>query len=262
MELLTDPQTWIALATLLALEIVLGVDNMVFISILAAKLPPEQQARARTLGLSLALFTRILLLLSLSWMVRLTDPFFTVLGNELSGRDLILLAGGLFLLAKATHEMHQQLEGVEGGASARVAPTFTAVIVQILLLDIVFSLDSVITAVGMVDEIAIMVAAVVLAVGVMLVSAGRISSFVDRHPTVKMLALAFLLLIGVTLIADGLGQHISKGYIYFAMAFSVFVEILNLRIRRSRAQPVDLHEPYTAEPETRPAPAPAPAPGG
>src|SRR5688500_6082414 len=234
MELLTDPQNWIALATLLALEIVLGVDNLAFISVLASKLPAEQQARARMVGLSLALITRLLLLLSLAWIVRLTAPLFTVLGNEISGRDLILLVGGLFLLAKATHEMHQQLEGAEGGSSARVAPTFGAVIIQILLLDIVFSLDSVITAVGMVDELAIMVPAVILAVGFMLFFAGRISGFVARHPTVKMLALAFLLLIGVTLVADGLGQHISKGYIYFAMAFSVFVELLNLRIRRSR----------------------------
>ena len=248
MELLTDPQSWIALATLLALEIVLGVDNVVFISVLASKLPPEQQARARTLGLSLALITRILLLFSLTWIVRLTAPLFTVLGQELSGRDLILLAGGVFLLAKATHEMHQQLEGAHGSTSRRVPPTFSAVIVQILLLDIVFSLDSVITAVGMVDEIAIMVIAVVLAMGFMLAFAGRISAFVDRHPTVKMLALAFLLLIGVTLVADGLGQHISKGYIYFAMAFSVFVELLNLRARRSRAEPVQLHSPYVEEP--------------
>jgi len=257
MELLTDPQSWIALATLLALEIVLGVDNVVFISVLAGKLPREQQARARNLGLSLALFTRILLLLSLSWIVRLTDPLFTVVGHELSGRDLILLAGGLFLLAKATHEMHQQLEGEEGGSSTRVAPTFAAVIVQILLLDVVFSLDSVITAVGMVDEIAIMVAAVVLAMLFMLAFAGRVSAFVDRHPTVKMLALSFLLLIGVTLVADGIGQHISKGYIYFAMAFSVFVEMLNLRLRRRRAEPVNLHAPYAAEEEAgRPKPKP------
>ena len=248
MEFLTDPQSWIALVTLLALEIVLGVDNVVFISVLASKLPAAQQARARTLELSLALITRILLLLSLSWMVRLTAPLLTVLGNELSGRDLILLAGGLFLLAKATHEMHQQLEGAEGGASRRVPPTLNAVIVQILLLDIVFSLDSVITAVGMVDDIPIMVTAVVLAMVFMLAFAGRLSAFVDRHPTVKMLALAFLLLIGVTLVADGLGQHISKGYIYFAMAFSVFVEMLNLKLRRARAEPVNLHAPYAEEP--------------
>ncbi|HYJ80427.1 MAG TPA: TerC family protein [Longimicrobiaceae bacterium] len=247
MELLTDPQSWIALATLLALEIVLGIDNIVFISVLAGKLPPEQQQRARTVGLALALVSRLLLLLSLSWIVRLTAPLFTVLGNDLSGRDLILFVGGVFLIAKATHEMHQQLEGAEGGASRKVAPTFAAVIVQIMLLDVVFSLDSVITAVGMVDEIAIMVTAVVLAVGVMLVFAGPVSRFVDRHPTVKMLALSFLLLIGVTLVADGLGQHISKGYIYFAMAFSVFVEMLNLKLGRARTQPVDLHAPYAPE---------------
>ncbi|HYH82940.1 MAG TPA: TerC family protein [Longimicrobium sp.] len=252
MEILTDPQNWVALATLLALEIVLGVDNVVFISVLASKLPREQQARARTMGLALALITRILLLLSLSWIVRLTAPLFTVMGNELSGRDLILLGGGIFLIAKATHEMHQQLEGEEGSTSARVRPTFRAVIVQILLLDVVFSLDSVITAVGMVDEIAIMVAAVVLAVVFMLLFAGAISGFVDRHPTVKMLALAFLLLIGVTLVADGLGQHISKGYIYFAMAFSVFVELLNLRVRRARAKPVQLHTPYAVDPDGTP----------
>jgi predicted tellurium resistance membrane protein TerC len=247
-EIFSDPQNWIALATLLALEIVLGVDNVVFISVLASKLPREQQARARTVGLGLALITRLLLLFSLSWIARLTSPLFTVLGQEISGRDLILLLGGMFLLFKATHEMHQQLEGEKGGASARVAPTFSAVIVQIILLDIVFSLDSVITAVGMVDEIAIMVVAVVLAVCFMLAFAGSISGFVDRHPTVKMLALAFLLLIGVTLVADGLGQHISKGYIYFAMAFSVFVELLNLRARRKHAAPVDLNTPYIAEP--------------
>ncbi len=254
LELLSDPQSWIALATLLALEIVLGVDNVIFISILAGKLPREQQARARTVGLALALVTRLLLLLSLSWIVRLTAPLFTVAGHDVSGRDLILLGGGLFLLAKATHEMHQQLEGAEGGASARVAPTLAAVIVQIILLDIVFSLDSVITAVGMVDKIEIMVAAVILAMVVMLAFAGRIAAFVERHPTVKMLALAFLLLIGMTLVADGLGQHISKGYIYFAMAFSVFVEVLNLKARRKRAQPVNLHAPYAPEPAGGPAP--------
>ncbi|HEU0052637.1 MAG TPA: TerC family protein [Longimicrobium sp.] len=246
MELLSDPQNWIALFTLLALEIVLGVDNVVFISVLASKLPREQQARARTIGLSLALITRVLLLLSLSWIVRLTAPLFVVFGHGVSGRDLILLIGGLFLLAKATHEMHQQLEGAEGGSSAKVPPTMTAVITQILLLDIVFSLDSVITAVGMVEEIAIMVTAVVLAMAFMLAFAGRVSAFVDRHPTVKMLALAFLLLIGVTLVADGLGQHISKGYIYFAMAFSVFVEVLNLKASKKR-QPVKLHAPYTED---------------
>jgi predicted tellurium resistance membrane protein TerC len=246
-ELLTDPQAWIALATLLALEIVLGVDNVVFISILAGKLPASQQQRARNLGLGLALITRILLLLSLSWIIKLTAPLFAVLGHEISGRDLILIVGGLFLIGKSTHEMHERLEGAEGAKSARVAPSFGAVIVQILLLDIVFSLDSVITAVGMVDQLVIMVTAVVLALVVMLVFAGAISGFVERHPTVKMLALAFLLLIGTTLIAEGLGQHISKGYIYFAMAFSLFVEALNLRVRGKAADRVALHHPYTTD---------------
>ena len=249
MDLFTDPQSWIALATLLALEIVLGVDNVVFISILAGKLPADQQKRARTAGLALAMITRILLLLSLSWVVRLTAPLFTVVGHEISGRDLILIAGGLFLLGKSTHEMHQQLEGEEGEASARVRPTFSAVIVQILLLDMVFSLDSVITAVGMVDRIEIMVAAVVLAMVVMVLFAGRISGFVDRHPTVKMLALSFLLLIGTTLIAEGIGQHIPKGYVYFAMAFSLFVETLNLRSRKVTPTPVRLHQSYTTAPD-------------
>jgi len=247
MEILTDPQAWIALATLLALEIVLGVDNVVFISILAGKLPADQQKRARTVGLALALITRILLLLSLSWIIRLTAPLFAVFGHEISGRDLILIVGGLFLIAKSTHEMHQRLEGQEGESSARVAPSFAAVIVQILLLDIVFSLDSVITAVGMVDQLSIMITAVILALVVMLVAAGSISRFVETHPTVKMLALAFLLLIGTTLIAEGVDQHISKGYIYFAMAFSLFVEALNLRVRGKTADKVTLHHPYTAD---------------
>jgi predicted tellurium resistance membrane protein TerC len=243
MEILTDPQAWLALATLLALEIVLGVDNVVFISILAGKLPAHQRQRARTLGLALALITRILLLLSLSWIIRLTAPLFAVFGHEISGRDLILIIGGLFLLAKSTHEMHQRLEGAEGESSTRVAPSFGAVIVQILLLDIVFSLDSVITAVGMVDQLSIMITAVILALVVMLVFAGKISGFVENHPTIKMLALAFLLLIGTTLIAEGFGQHISKGYIYFAMAFSLFVEVLNLRARGKAADKVVLHHP-------------------
>ncbi len=247
LDLLSDPQAWVALATLLALEIVLGVDNVVFISILAGKLPASQQQRARTLGLALALVTRILLLLSLSWIIRLTAPLFSVLGHEISGRDLILIVGGVFLIGKSTHEMHERLEGAEGAKSARVAPAFGAVIVQILLLDIVFSLDSVITAVGMVDQLSIMITAVVLALIVMLVFAGTISRFVERHPTVKMLALAFLLLIGTTLIAEGLGQHISKGYIYFAMAFSLLVEVLNLRARGKAADRVALHHPYTPE---------------
>ena len=247
MDLFTDPQAWLALGTLLALEIVLGVDNVVFIAILAAKLPADQQKRARTMGLGLALITRILLLLSLAWMIRLTNPLFSVFGHAFSGRDLILIVGGLFLIAKSTHEMHGRLEGEDGESSARVYPSFWNVIVQILLLDIVFSLDSVITAVGMVDRIEIMITAVVLALIVMLVAAGPISGFVERHPTVKMLALAFLLLIGTTLIIEGFGQHIQKGYIYFAMAFSLFVEILNLRARKV-STPLHLHQQYRTEP--------------
>jgi predicted tellurium resistance membrane protein TerC len=242
---ITQPEAWVAFATLTALELVLGIDNIVFISILAGKLKRDQRKRARTVGLALAMLTRIALLLSLSWIIRLTAPLFTVASQEISGRDLILLLGGLFLLAKSTHEIHQKLEGQEGHASARVSPSFTSVIVQILLLDLVFSLDSVITAVGMVEEIQIMVAAVIVAVIFMMFFAGPISAFVDRHPTVKMLALSFLLLIGVTLIAEGFDQHISKGYIYFAMAFSVFVEMLNLRLRKS--QPVQLHESYVED---------------
>jgi predicted tellurium resistance membrane protein TerC len=243
MDWLADPQVWIALLTLTVLEIVLGIDNIIFISILAGKLPESQQAKARTIGLSLALVMRVLLLLSLAWIIRLTAPLFTVLGNEISGRDLILIGGGLFLLAKSTFEIHQKLEGEEGHSSKRVHPSFGNVLVQILLLDVVFSLDSVITAVGMVDQVPIMVAAVVIAIGIMMVSAGTISAFVERHPTVKMLALSFLLLIGTTLIIEGLDGHVPKGYIYFAMAFSVFVEMLNIRVRRSR-KPVKLHEAY------------------
>jgi predicted tellurium resistance membrane protein TerC len=243
MDLFTDVNAWIALATLLALEIVLGVDNIVFISILAGKLPEDQRKRARTMGLSLALITRILLLLSISWVIGLTAPLFAVFGHEVSGRDIILIVGGLFLIAKSTHEMHQRLEGEEGESSARVAASFKGVIVQILLLDIVFSLDSVITAVGMVDRVEIMITAVILAMGVMLAAAGSIAGFVERHPTVKMLALAFLLLIGTTLIAEGIDHHIPKGYIYFAMAFSLFVETLNLRAKKA-ATPVHLREPY------------------
>jgi len=246
MSWVTDPEIWIALITLTALEIVLGVDNVVFISILAGKLPRGEQAAARRAGLAAAMLTRIALLLSLAWLISLTRPLFAVFGHAFSGRDLLLIAGGLFLLAKATTEIHDRLEGKEGHASARVAPSFAAVIVQIMLLDIVFSLDSVITAVGMANHLGVMIAAVVLAVGVMLWSAGPISDFVQRHPTVKMLALSFLLLIGLSLIADGLGQHIPKGYIYFAMGFSVFVEMLNLRVRRA-AEPVDLRRPYAEE---------------
>jgi predicted tellurium resistance membrane protein TerC len=243
MDWISDPQIWIALATLTLLEIVLGVDNIIFISILSGKLPPAQQPRARRLGLLGALITRVLLLFSLAWIVRLTAPLFTILEVEISGRDLILILGGLFLLAKSTYEIHDKLEGEEGHASARVASSFASVIIQIMLLDIVFSLDSVITAVGMVRQLWVMVTAVIIAVGIMMVSAEPISAFVHRHPTVKMLALSFLLLIGLSLVAEGFGHHIPKGYIYFAMGFSVFVEAINLRLRRS-AHPVHLHEPY------------------
>ncbi len=248
MDWIADPQTWIAFVTLVALELVLGVDNVIFISILAGKLPDHEQQKARTTGLGLAVLTRVLLLFSLSWIIGLTQPLFTLLKFEISGRDIILILGGLFLLGKSTHEIHQKLEGAEGHASARVAPSFASVIVQILLLDVVFSLDSVITAVGMVDELAIMIAAVVVATGVMMLTAAPISHFVDRHPTIKMLALSFLLLIGFTLIVEGLHQHIPKGYVYFAMGFSVFVEMLNLRLRTPKAAaPVHLREPYVEE---------------
>ena len=243
MEWLTNPENWIALLTLTVLEIVLGIDNIIFISILVGKLPEAQQARARKLGLFLAMFLRIGLLASLAWMVKLTTPLFTVLGQDISGRSLILIVGGLFLLTKSTREIHERLEGEEGEAGARVAASFTSVIVQILLLDIVFSLDSVITAVGMANHLAVMIAAVVIAVGVMMWAAAPISDFVARHPTIKMLALSFLLLIGISLIAEGLDRHIPKGYIYFAMAFSVFVEMLNLRMRKGKTPPVKLREP-------------------
>ena len=234
---------WIALGTLTVLEIVLGIDNIVFISILAGKLRQEDRARARKVGLSLAMIIRILLLLSITWVMGLTAPLFGVLGYEISGRDIILLVGGLFLIGKSTLEIHEKLEGVEGHGSAKVAKSFASVIIQILLLDIVFSLDSVITAVGMAEDVAVMILAVIIAVGVMLLSSSAISEFVDRHPTVKILALSFLLLIGVSLIGEGLDQHIPKGYIYFAMAFSVFVEMINLRIR-AKADPVQLHQAY------------------
>jgi predicted tellurium resistance membrane protein TerC len=241
----SSAEGWIALATLTILEIVLGIDNIVFISILAGKLPAEDRARARKIGLSLAMFIRIALLWSITWVMRLTTPWFVAFGNEISGRDMILLVGGLFLIAKSTHEIHEKLEGEEGHGTAKVAASFVGIIIQILLLDIVFSLDSVITAVGMAKDLAVMVLAVVIAVGVMLLSAGAISDFVERHPTVKMLALSFLLLIGVSLIGEGLDQHIPKGYIYFAMGFSIFVEMINLRIRSKSQRPVHLHQPYT-----------------
>src|SRR5262245_4559598 len=240
----SSAEGWIALITLTVLEIVLGIDNIVFISILAGKLRVEDRARARKIGLSLAMFIRIALLWSITWVMRLTTPWFVIFGNEISGRDVILLVGGLFLIAKSTHEIHEKLEGEEGHGSAKAAASFVGIIIQILLLDIVFSLDSVITAVGMAKDLAVMVLAVIFAVGVMLVSAGAISDFVERHPTVKMLALSFLLLIGVSLIGEGLDQHIPKGYIYFAMGFSIFVEMINLRVR-SKSKPVHLHQSYT-----------------
>jgi predicted tellurium resistance membrane protein TerC len=247
MDWLADPQAWIAFFTLVALELVLGVDNVIFISILASKLPVAQQQRARVTGLGLAVVSRILLLFSLSWIIGLSAPLFSVFGHEVSGRDLILILGGLFLLGKSTYEIHQKLEGVEGHTSTRVKASFFSVIVQILLLDVVFSLDSVITAVGMVDQLEIMIAAVVIAAIAMILLAKPLSEFVDRHPTIKILALSFLLLIGFTLIVEGLHQHIPKGYIYFAMGFSVLVELLNLRLRKTPAAPVHLHEAYTDE---------------
>jgi predicted tellurium resistance membrane protein TerC len=248
MEWLTDPQIWIAFLTLAALEIVLGIDNIVFISILVGKLPAHQQARAYRIGLGLAMLMRILLLLSLSWIMGLTAPLFTIplMGREVSGRDLVLIVGGLFLVAKSTHEIHDKLEGHEGEKSERVAASYGAVLVQIMALDLVFSLDSVITAVGMVQQVAVMIAAVIAAVLVMMAFARPIGDFVSRRPTVKMLALAFLVAIGVMLMADGFGHHVPKGYIYFAMAFSLFVEMLNLRAGHREA-PVHLRQPYVPE---------------
>ncbi len=243
MEWLTSPEIWAALVTLTVLEIVLGIDNIIFISILAAKLPAAQQPRARRLGLAMAMLMRIALLFSLAWVIRLTAPLFSVFGEEISGRDLILIGGGLFLLAKSTHEIHDKLEGQEGRSAAKVAASFAGVIVQIMLLDIVFSLDSVITAVGMAEDLWVMITAVVIAVLIMMVSAGTIAAFVERHPTVKMLALSFLLLIGLSLLLEGFDQHVPKGYIYFAMGFSVFVEMINLRVR-GQAKPVELHSPF------------------
>lgn len=246
MEWLSDPNAWLALATLTALEIVLGVDNIIFISILCGRLPENQRAKARNIGLMFAMLTRIGLLFTLTWMMTLTAPLFAIFAHELSGRDLILIGGGLFLLWKSVHEIHNSLEGPmenqDGSAAAVVTTTFGAVIAQIAVIDIVFSLDSVITAVGMVDELSIMVVAIVIAVGVMLFAAGPIGAFVDRHPTIKMLALSFLILVGVALIGEGWEMHIPKGYIYFAMAFAVVVEMLNLRMRAKRVAPVALHK--------------------
>jgi predicted tellurium resistance membrane protein TerC len=246
MEWISDPQAWVAFLTLLALEIVLGIDNIIFVSILAEKLPAEQQPRARFIGLGLALVIRIALLFSLAWVIGLTAPLFAVFNQEISGRDLILIVGGLFLLGKATFEIHENLEGEEGHASARVKATFISVIIQIIILDAVFSLDSVITAVGMVDQIWLMISAVVVAIGFMMLFAAPVGRFVARHPTIKMLALSFLLLIGLTLIVEGFEVHIPKGYVYFAMGFSVFVELLNLRLRR-KSHPVNLHERYAPD---------------
>ncbi len=242
MELLLDPHAWAAFLTLTALEIVLGIDNIIFITILANRLPVAQRDRARRLGLMLAMGTRILLLLSLAWVMRLTEPLFAIAGHAVSGRDLILLFGGLFLIAKSTVEIHSALEGPEEhkvGAAARAG--FLGVIVQIGILDIIFSLDSVITAVGLAEQVPVMIAAIVVAVLVMMWAAGPVGAFVERHPTIKMLALSFLILIGVALVGEGVGFHIPKGYIYFAMAFSLAVEMLNMRMRGRRAAPVQLH---------------------
>ena len=242
-----EPGILIAFATLTFLEIVLGVDNIIFISMLSGKLPAGQQARARRVGLLGAMVTRVLLLFSLAWIIKLTTPLFTALEHDVTGRDLILIGGGLFLIAKSTFEIHERLEGDEGHGAGRVAASFASVILQIMLLDIVFSLDSVITAVGMVDEVWVMIAAVIVSVAIMMLAAEPISTFVHKHPTVKMLALSFLLLIGMSLLLEGFGQHIPKGYIYFAMGFSVFVEMINLRLRARAAAPVHLREPFTKE---------------
>ena len=245
MELLTDPQMWIAFATLTALELVLGIDNIIFISILVDKLPKEKQELARRLGLFMAMFMRIGLLFVLSWIIGLVDPLFTILKEEISGRDLILIAGGLFLIWKSTGEIHQSMEGEEGHASSAVKATFAAVIVQIMIVDMVFSLDSIITAVGMVDSLPVMIAAVIASVGLMMLFAPAIGRFVSDHPTIKMLALSFLVVVGVVLIAEGLDHHVPKGYVYFAMAFSVAVEMLNIRMRKKKSKPVHLRNAYS-----------------
>ena len=250
-ELLSDPQAWIAFATLTALELVLGIDNIVFISILVDKLPKAQQEFARRLGLFMAMFMRIGLLFLLAWIVGLVAPLFTVLNQEISGRDLILIGGGLFLIWKSTGEIHQSLEGEEGHASSAVKATFTAVILQIMVVDMVFSLDSIITAVGMVDSLAVMVAAVIASVALMMVFAGAIGRFVSEHPTIKILALSFLVVVGVVLIAEGFDFHVPKGFVYFAMAFSLGVEMLNIRMRRRSTKPAQLHASYTPEEPAR-----------
>ena len=247
MEWLTSPEAWIALVTLTALEIVLGIDNIIFISILVGRLPEHQRAKARFLGLGLAMLTRIALLLSITWVMRLTAPFFSVLGRDISGRDLILIGGGLFLLWKSTMEIHESLEGEDEQGRAGATAGFISTLVQIALLDIIFSLDSVITAVGLANDVMVMVLAIVVAVVVMMFSSRSIGEFVDRHPTIKVLALSFLVMIGVTLIAEGMGLHIPKGYIYFAMAFSLGVEMLNLRMRKKRSEPVRFHEPLSRD---------------
>jgi predicted tellurium resistance membrane protein TerC len=246
-EFLLDPQTWIAFATLTALELVLGIDNIIFISILVDKLDPVQRERARRLGLFMAMFMRIGLLLVLSWIMGLVTPLITVAGHEISGRDLILIAGGLFLIYKSVGEIHQSLEGETGHASGAVKATFSAVVLQILIVDLVFSLDSIITAVGMVDRIEVMIAAVLASVGLMMLFANAIGRFVSAHPTIKMLALAFLVVVGVVLIAEGFDQHVPKGYVYFAMAFSLGVELLNIRTRKKSAKPTVLHSPYVPD---------------
>ena len=251
LELLTDPHTWIAFVTLTALELVLGIDNVIFISILVDKLPPRERERARRIGLFMAMFMRIALLFLLAWIIRLTAPLFAVLGQEISGRDLILLGGGLFLLWKSVGEIHQLMEGEEGERSASVRATFGAVVMQIMVIDMVFSLDSIITAVGMVSRVEVMIAAVVASVALMMAFAGAIGRFVSAHPTIKMLALAFLVLIGVLLIAAGFDHEVPKGYVYFAMAFAVAVEMLNIRMRKRAARPVHLHEPYVNDSERR-----------
>lgn len=247
-ELLLNPEIWIAFVTLTALELVLGIDNIIFISILVDKLPKEKQEIARRVGLFLAMFMRIGLLLVLSWIVGLTEPVLRILDFAISGRDLILIAGGLFLIWKSTGEVHQLLEGEEGEESRKVASTFAGVIAQIMVIDLIFSLDSIITAVGMVSEVEVMIAAVIASVGLMMLFAGAIGRFVSDHPTIKMLALSFLVVIGVVLIADGFDHHVPKGYIYFAMAFSVSVEVLNIRMRKKAVKAVELREPYIREP--------------